>query len=177
MKNTAPFAMRAIALPVGVAAGLLILAGCAGYHLGGTPPPGVRSVCVPTFINHCGEPNIELDTTRSTIQEFQKDGNLSIKPEDQADAVLRVTLISYRLEPLRYDRNTGKTAREYRVILSAKCTLESKKEDNKILSSRKISGDATFEYSGDLTTARFQALPLVAQDLARNIVDSVVSFW
>ena len=177
MSKNVPFALRAIALPISVAAILLNLGGgCAGYHLGGTPPPGVSSVCVPTFVNRCGEPNVEMDTTRATIQEFQRDGNLSIKAEEQADAILRVTLMSYRLDPLRYDRNSGKTAQEYRVTLAARCTLESKKT-GKIMSSRKISGDATFEFAGDLTSARFRALPLVAQDLAKNIVESVVSFW
>ena len=177
MNHNVKKALRAMACGAGGATILLTLAGgCTGYRVGSTLPPGVRSIYVPAIINQCGEPQAELEATRATIQEFQKDGNLWIRPEDQADAVLKVTLVKYSLEPLRFDRNSGKTAQEYRVILSAQYTLAYKKS-GQVLNGKKVQGDATFEFSGDLTSARARALPLAAQNLAQNLVDSVVSYW
>jgi hypothetical protein len=45
------------------------------------------------------------------------------------------------------------------------------------MSDKKIRGDTTFQFDGDLTSARSRALPLAAQDLAEKIVDSIVSYW
>jgi hypothetical protein len=164
-----------LAVPALVAI-LLTAGGCAGYRLGSTPPPGIRSVNVPTFVNHCGEPLAEVETTRAVIQEFQKDGNLWIAQADQADAILKVTLTAYRLDPLRYDRSSGKTTREYRVTITAQYTLESTKE-HKVLANKQVRGDTTFDFPGDLYTARKAAMPRAAQDLAHNLVESVVDYW
>jgi hypothetical protein len=155
---------------------LWLSAGCLGYHLGSMPPPGVRSIHVPTFVNQCGEPQAELATTRAVIQEFQKDGNLWVTGPQQADAILRVTLVSYRLDPLRYDRNSGSATREYRVTLTAEFTLDSTKTGAKICSKR-VSGETTFDLATDLSSARTAAFPHAAQDLARKLVESVVDYW
>lgn len=167
---------RATLAGIGAAAMLWLAAGCVGYRLGSTPPPGVRSIHVPTFVNKCGEPQAEFATTRAVIQEFQKDGNLWVRDIDQADAVLRVTLAGYRLDPLRYDRNSGTRTREYRVTLTADYTLDNAKTGVRI-SSKRVVGEATFDLQADLATARTAALPQAAQDLAHKLVESVVDYW
>jgi hypothetical protein len=157
-------------------AGLFAAGGCAGYRLGSMPPPGVRSVHVPPFVNRCGEPNAEAPATRAAIQEFQKDGTLWVAPAEQADAILRVTLVEYRLDALRFDPDSGKRAKEYRVTLTAEYVLESAR-DRKAISSRRVSGETVFEFSGDLTSARTAVLPRAAQELAHRLVESVVDYW
>ena len=50
---------------------MLTLGGCV-YQLGSSLPPNLKTVYVPTFVNKCGEPQVENETTQATIQEFQK---------------------------------------------------------------------------------------------------------
>ncbi len=40
-----------------------------------------------------------------------------------------------------------------------------------------VKGDATFEMFGDLSSAKREALPDAAKDLAHKIVESVVEYW
>jgi len=151
------------------------LGGCI-YRLGTTLPPGVYSVHVPTFVNQCREPLVETETTGAAIQEFQKDGTLRIADADHADAILNVTLVDYKLEPLRYEKDDAKTAKEYRLSITADLVFEWT-QTNQVLVKRRVVGESTFVPAGDITSSKREALPAAARDLAHNIVESVVEYW
>jgi hypothetical protein len=89
-------------------------AGCTdmGYRLGSTLPPDIRSVYVPTFVNQSHEPQLEVSTTRASIEEVQKNGVLNLAGEAAADSRLSVTLTDVVLEPLRFNRQQVKTTEE-----------------------------------------------------------------
>ena len=54
-------------------------------------------------------------------------------------------------------------------------TLE-RKTGERVVSSR-AEGKSTFPFTSDLTTAKRNSLPVVADDLGRNIVAAVVEVW
>jgi len=158
-------------------AGLTACAGgCAGYRLGSTLPPEIQSVFVPTFVNKCGEPLVETEATRAVIQEFQRDGTLSVEERDLADTILEVSIVKYQLEPLRYERDRSKTTREYRLKLTADLVFKAR-ESGKVIVQKRVEGEATFEPGNDLTTRKREALPEAARDLAHDIVEAVVESW
>ena len=159
-------------------AGTLIagLGGCAGYELGSTLPPGVKSLHVPTFINRCGEPLLETETTRATLQEFYKDGTLRTTGPGQADAVLEVTLVGYDLEPLRYEKDKVRKTKEYRLTITADIVFRETKT-GKILVRKQVEGETTFISASGLSASKRKALPQAARDLAHDIVESVVECW
>lgn len=165
--------LRPVLLPL--AAGLLLGSGCTGYRLGSTLPPGIASVHVPTFVNRTREPQIEGETTRATIQEFQRDGTLKIADSRRADAFLDVALTDYRLQPLRYEKDRAKTTREYRMLLTAELVF--KRATGEVVVRKRVVGEATFEPGSNLPTAKQEALPRAASDLAHRIVESVVEAW
>jgi hypothetical protein len=173
MKRNSSFrlcVLAALALCMGLASG------CVGYRLGSTLPPGIESVYVPTFQNESGEPLLETQTTGAAIQELQKDGTLRVRDKSGADAMLEVTLISFTLEPLRYERDQSKTTNEYRMRIRAEI-LFTRLRDGSVLSKRTVEGEATFEPSGSLTTAKREALPEASRDLAHDIVENIVEYW
>ena len=161
-----------------LAAGVLgaALCGCAGYRLGTTLPPDIRTIYVPTFVNDSGEPQVEIDATRAAIDELQRDGTLKVRGETSADVKLVVRLTNFRLEPLRYDTNQAKTANEYRLRLTGHLVLTRRANGEKVVD-RWVSGETTFEPGGDLAGAKVAAIPAAAEDLAHDIVESVVEYW
>lgn len=165
-----------ISIGAAAAVAVLALSGCAGYRLGATLPPEIKSVHVPTFINRSGEPQLDTEATRAATQEFQRDGNLRLASADQADSILRVTLTQFKLEPLRYDRNDTKRPMEYRIRITAELVLE-KAGSKATVVKQTVSGEALFDYAGDLTSAKMRATPTACRDLAHHIVSAVVEYW
>lgn len=152
------------------------LAGCRAYRLGSTLDPRIQTVHVPVFVNQAGYPQLEARTTAATLEEFQRDGTLRIAERAAADLVVEVTLNRYILQPLRYNPSRTTTATEYRTVMDAVMTVRGR--DGKVLMADvKIRGESTFEFGGDIATARQQALPQAARDMAHRIVEAVVEAW
>jgi hypothetical protein len=159
----------ALALP-------LLLTGCRAYRLGSTLNPRLKTVFIPVFVNQAGYPQLETRTTAATIEEFQRDGTLRVAERETSDLVIEVTLQRYLLQPLRYNPNRTTTATEYRILMDAVMTVRGR--DGKVLMADiKIRGESTFEFSGDIATARQQALPQASRDMAHRIVETVVEAW
>jgi hypothetical protein len=163
-----------------VVAGLALVAlcgsSCVGYRLGTTLPAGIETVYVPTFVNVSGEPLLETEATRATLQEFQKDGTLRTVDRQSADLVLSVRITGFNLEPLRYQDTRVRTAEEYRMLITAQLSVTDTRSET-VLTERVVNGEITFVQQGDLTAAKRAALPEAAEDLAHSIVESVVEYW
>ena len=153
-----------------------LVAGCLGYRLGSTLPPGIRTVHVPTFVNETSEPLLESETTRAVLSELRKDGTLRVVREGDADSALTVRLVRYELQPLRYERESARTVTEYRIQLRARILFEDT-ATGKVMVNKVVKGETTFTLSGDIASEKEAALPAAARDLARNIVENLVEFW
>lgn len=155
----------------------LLTSGCAGYRLGSMLPADIKTVYVPTFVNKTREPLIEVQTTQKAIQEFQRDGSLKVASRETADAILEVTILDYDTVPVRYDSDRRSTAETYRLWLTAQVVMKRTKDGTVIAENARIRGQTVFEVFGDLTSSKTRALPLAAEDLAHNIVETVVEVW
>lgn len=155
----------------------LLLQGCAGYRFGSMLPPDVSSIYVPTFVNQTDQPQIEAQCTSATINELIRDGSLQVESEDNADAILRVTLVQYELAPLAFKREQPTATDEYRVLLTARVSLKNKNTGEIIFEAPRIRGESTFQLNTDLTSGKRIALPEASRDLAHDIVERIVEFW
>lgn len=154
-----------------------LLAGCAGYQYGTSLPNNYRSLCVKTFENKTGEPNLEFAATQAALREFQSDGSLSISDAGSADLILEVTLVDAEFEAVRFAKNRNNTANEYRMTVASTITLVDRKTGDVLIAKRKVAGETSFTSVGDSQQARLSAQPRVSQDLAHQIVKNVVEFW
>ncbi len=161
----------------GCAVAMISMTGCVGYQLGSMLPPDINTVYVPTFENNTDEPLLEVNTTRAITQEIQRDGSLRIAGSEDADAVLEVTLIDFRLSPVAYDRDRRARAEEYRLIITADILMTRQTTGEVIVESPGVWGEADFLLVGDLTTSKQTAIPRASQDLARQIVTRMVETW
>ena len=168
-----PFAL----LPALLAAALL--AGCAGYRLGSMLPADIKTIHVPTFVNKTKEPQIESATTSAAIQEFQKDGSLKIADQGRADAILKVTLTDFRIDPVafRSQQLERTAAKQYRMTIFASIVMTRRSDDTVIAENPRVYGEYVFDVVGDLSSSKLTALRPTAEDLAHNIVEKVVETW
>ncbi len=153
-------------------------AGCSmlGYRVGNSLPPGINVVHVPSFENKTTEPQLELYTTQATISELQREGSLMVGDLGKSDVVLHVDLVDLTLQPLRYEADAATTTSEYRLTIRAELRLVERSTD-KVLAKNTVKGETDFSPSGDLSTAKRDALPRASDDLAHQIVKSIVEFW
>lgn len=166
--------MNATCLPV--VAALLMVSGC-GYRVGTLLPPSIQTVHVPLFANETDEPRIEVEVDNAILRRIQEDGTLRLAGADSADIVVEGRIISYRRDPLRFDRNNPAATEEYRLRIAARMTVRDRRSNTVIASFPWVEGSADFEVAGDLKTSERRVVPLAAQDLARDIVERIVEGW
>ena len=158
-------------------AALILLNGCAGYRLGTTLPEGLRSIYVPTIVNSTGEPDLEQAVTQAVIAEFQQDGTVDITTAENADLVLEATVTRYQLETIGFRSDRATTADEFRIRLYANIVVKRSADRSTFLRRSGVEGETTFILAGDMRSAKREALPGAAEDLAHDIVEAVVEHW
>jgi hypothetical protein len=84
--------------------GVFLLFGCA-HTLVEILPEHIKTVAVPTFVNKTPIYGMESKLTDAVVEEFLRDGHLSIAKKEEADALLIGEIVTYVLEPLSYDVN------------------------------------------------------------------------
>ena len=152
-------------------------AGCASYRLGTTLPGDIKTISVPVFINDTKEPLLETPTTSATVNEFQREGTLSVRRQDQADTLLEVTLTALEIEPLRYSREENLTGVQYRMKIHAHMVFSKMGAEKEVLLERKVIGEETYFLIGDMSSSKRRAIPEAARDLAHHMVESIVEYW
>lgn len=80
-----------------LACALVSLVGC-GYSLGHRAPPGVRTVAIPIFHNATFplRREVEFNLTSAVRQELQRRSSLRLVDSENADMVLRGTILEFR---------------------------------------------------------------------------------
>lgn len=155
----------------------LLLSGCTGYQLGSQLPADIQSVYVPTVSNQTNEPLLENEVTKAVLSQIQRDGSLRIANEEEADAVLYVTLTSYRIDALAFDRANRARPNEYRLILEARVEMVRRSNGKVLARNGLLQGRNDFPLTGDLTSAKQNGLPAAAEDLARFVVATITEAW
>jgi len=152
-------------------------AGCASYRFKSTVPQELRTISVPVFENASGYPEIDAVVTEYVLREFQREGTFKIKNIDDSSLKLLGKLVKTDLTPLRYDRNYGSRASEYRYTLVAEITLVERSTGKLLMDGVQIKANTTFMTHGDMLTGMQDAYPRIAKDLSRSIVDAVLANW
>lgn len=156
---------------------LLVSTGCAGYRLGSMLPDDIQTVYIPSFINETSEPLIEIDCQRGLVEALQRDGSLRIASEESADAIARVVLRSYTLEPTVYDTTRRSDVQQYRIRITARLLMTRRADDSVIVERPSVQGEGVFIVSGDLSSSKRLGLPVAATDLGNKLVQQMVEAW
>jgi hypothetical protein len=152
----------------------LLLAGCAGYHLGPVSadagPAGSKSVEVAPFNNQTMQPRLGDAVTQALRERMQSDGTYRLSTSEHGDIVLTGVITDYNRTGASYLRTDVATAENFRVEVTACVTALDRATGRKLLDNVTVHGYTLVESGTDLADAERQALPLLAEDLARNTV-------
>lgn len=165
----------------------LIFVGC-GYRMGSILPVNIKTIAVPMFKNTTQEPGVEVGVTNQIINQFQIDGTLNVVDEDEADVRLDGEIVQYLREPLRFTGGDFKDVSEYRLRLVTHLTLVDLRTGQPMWTNRRVEGETTYFLSGSfretertavgaLTSQERTQLPTLEEDLAHDVVESVVEGW
>ena len=156
----------------------MLVGGCAGYQLGPATPAHlqhIKSIAVPTFANTTLVPRIESLVTGTVIKQFQQDGTFRIASHEQADAVLKAEVTTVGRSPARSVRGNVLSTTEFNLNVSVRYSLVGR--DGKILATGGAAGGTSFFVGSDVSTDERQALPLAAEELAKQLVSQLSEGW
>ncbi len=102
----------------------LLLAGCAGYHLGPVngAVAGEKSIEVLPFNNQTLQPRLGDALTQALREELQTDGTYHLAARDPGDVVVTGVITSYNREGLSFLSADVATPQDYRVAITAHVT-------------------------------------------------------
>jgi outer membrane lipopolysaccharide assembly protein LptE/RlpB len=167
--------MRTVLAAVGILFVAICLAGC-GYRIGSVNPNDpIKTIYIPNVKNKTTEPGIEARATNKIVTAFQIDGSYTVVNQDDADAILEVTLNSYNRSAIRYDKMD--VTREYRLTIGASCVLRDAKSNKIIYTAKRVEGEKTFFVTITLPESERIAVPFALEDLADHIVERITERW
>jgi hypothetical protein len=159
--------MRAVRLLLSCAAAW-VLAGCAGYQLG--PSNGVaageKSIQVNLFANQTLEPRLGDAVTAAMRKSVHRDGTYRLSAHGGADIVVSGVITRYDRHELSFIPNDVLTVSDFRVNATAKVTVHEASTGKDV--THTVTGYTLIRVGTDLASAERQAIPLLAEDLARN---------
>jgi hypothetical protein len=152
-----------------------LLAGCAGYRLG--PTNGIeardKSIQITPFSNHTMEPRLGDAVTTAMRRNLQRDGTYKLATHGGADILVSGVLTHFDRHELSFVPQDVLTVSDFRVTVKAHVTARDLTSGKTILD-QDVSGYTLIRVGSDLASAERQAMPLLAEDLAKNITALLV---
>jgi len=167
--------------------GLLSVVGC-GYQLG-TPqaaPLAFSTLYVAPVKMRALIPQADAVLTGALREHFAKDGRVTLAATpDTADAILEITVRNYSRETATADPTDTGLARKFTLVLLAEATLRDSANSggsnnaarSAYFTARPIEVRRDIFADGGQQQAEYQALPLLAQDLAAKAIHTVLDTW
>lgn len=146
------------------------LCGCAGYRVGPTNgvAAGSRSIQVNLFENKTLEPRLTEAVGTSLRRTLQQDGTYKLNSQGDGDIVVSGTLTSFDRIGLSFQPRDILSVRDFEIRVQAHVTAVDR-ANGKTLLDRPVNGRVILRPGPDFASSERQAVPLLADDLARNI--------
>ena len=153
-----------------------IATGCAGYKLGPTngDTAGSKSVQIVPFVNGTTEPHLTDAVTTELRDRLQRDGTYKLSTHGEPDLVVTGVITRYGRNALSFQPGDTFTARDYKLMITAQVTARNR-TTGQVIFEKEIKGFTTMRTGADLVSDERQALPLLAADLAKNVIDQLAN--
>lgn len=153
-----------------------VLCGCGtDYSWRSSVPADMRTVSVPTFRNESGLQEAGALASRQLLREFQREGTFAIRMADDAAIQIQGTVKSVGSALVAYDRRRGLRLGGQDVSATALVSVIDKRRGRVLVDNRRYVATTTFVAGQDITTAQRDAAGRLMDELARQVVDDVLS--
>lgn len=149
-----------------------LAAGCAGYHLGAVnhQTAGARTIEVRPFNNSTLEPRLGDWMTQSLRERLQTDATYRLTTREPGDVIVTGNVRMYARQGLGYLNTDVETPENYRVDMTVHVKAV-ERATGKVIFERDFKGHTFIHIGNDLFSAEREAMPLLAEDAARNITE------
>lgn len=156
----------------------LLFAGCAGYQLGTSAQPKFTKLFISPATTEALIPQARELVTTQLREAFIKDGRVTlVNSAVEADAVLQVALSGYdRAVAVSRQDDTG-LARRFDVALRAHVTLTDERTKQALFVRRPLTAKRGVFTDSGLVPSEYQALPLLAEQLAQEVLHAALDTW
>ena len=154
---------------------IVLCAGGCAYRVGPTNrvSAGARTVQVLPFQNLTLQPRLSSDVSTALRKSIQADGTYTLSHQDDADIVLSGEIKRYQRDILTFEADDVRTPRDINGYMVAQVVARDRASGDVILD-REVTGHSKIRIVEDLPSAERQAVPLMAEDLARIVTDALV---
>lgn len=155
--------------------GWILLAGCAGYQLGPTNGlvAGSKSIQVNPFVNKTPEPRLIEPMTSALRRRLQQDGTYRLATQNDGDIIVQGIITKFERFGLSFQSNDVRTAQDYTLVMTAEI-IATERISGRTNLNQTVSGGTTIRIGTDQASAERQAVPLMANDLARKAASLLV---
>ncbi len=161
-------------LKVVVPVAALFAAGCRSYTWTSQVPSDMRTVSVPTFRNESDVTELGGIVSRQILREFQREGTFRIAPSSDAAVEIQGSIKSRRANVTAYNVRSSRH-REISFEITALVSFIDRKSGRVVVDNRPYTARTTFVSGHDSMTGERDASGRLAEDLAQQIVDDVLS--
>jgi hypothetical protein len=157
---------------------LFLLPACSHYRLGTGAEPKFSTLHVAPVAVEAMLPQAQAVIGGAIREAFDRDGRVRLagKPE-AADAVLTVTIVGYDREVATVRADDTGRARRFDISLRARATLTDRRSGQPLFADRLFTAKrGVFTDSGQ-QQSEYENLPLLAQDLARQLLGGALDTW
>jgi hypothetical protein len=125
------------------------------------------------FVNRTREPRISEYLSASLRRQFQQDGTFRLQTAGTPDLLVTGEIMRFERSELSYATNDVLTPQEYTLILTASVVAQDP-VSGKTNVHRTVQGRTYIRAGNDLASSEREAMPNLAEDLARNAVSILV---
>jgi hypothetical protein len=160
---------------LGLAALMVLGAGCAGYKLGptGGQQAGARSVQINPVQNSTLLAALGPSLSHALRKQVQRDGTFLLDTKGTGDVVVNCDVVLYRRRGIAFQPNDTLTATDYELTAEVRVVATERLSGREILN-KEVRGRTTIRIGSDQTSAERQAMPILAENLAYNITTLLV---
>lgn len=149
----------------------LVFTGCASYHLGPVMDKDAdKSVEVFPFNNQTLQPRLGDAFTQAFRQRLQTDATYHLDTRGTGDIVVSGVVKEYKRHGMGYSSGDVITPENFRVEATVH-VIARERATGKLILDRDVRARTLVHIGGDLASAERQALPILAEDFARNLTE------
>jgi hypothetical protein len=130
---------------------------------------GDRSLQVNPVANSTPEPRLGPAVSQALRKQIQRDGTFHLNTHGDGDIAVSTEIVRYHRRGIAFNPRDTITAVDYEITMDAKVTATERRSGREILN-KEVKARITIRIGQDQTDAERQALPLLADNLAQNIV-------